>query len=680
MAKPAEDKYVFDAPQYHDFGEASTGSRANSACERSALKEVNSSAASLLGSGRKLRDSTSKAVGASLAAAAPKPAAAKNIVTSWGANTTGRKRPLPDSGAPQTGRKLPSSVPRVRQEQRAPETQQRVASTVGRTGAARGSAAAAPSTAKTPVAKTPAAGRAKMMKGGVKVKGHSVPVRLASSARQQHHGVPPRLLAMQAHSTKALTLPQDLTLRTAKRARGPETAQAGGDEAPPLLPANSPFKPMAQRIKEFQSKTPVRFRTRPGPAMPVRKMEMTDAKEPQLMTTARARPSTLKSRQEQDEETMAAMPAFHALPANAAILQAPSTLGLPPAERRATTTVQPFNFVTDGREVRRGVSRRSMSAHAGRVGGSGVEDGMAPDPAHQQFKANPVRKSILAGTGWLPERVPHVPVVGKSPNLRTRLRSHEAKPEPVIPHPEFHARPMPEHHAPSRDQQQHPHPEGLPLTQPQPFTLVTEARGRQHHATFMARLDEEEECAREAHNMHATALPISTDQPMVPPRPEARGLTLPQPFNLLSEARHTEYLAEHGRELTQEEAEARAEAEFKARPMWRGVPFSVHDSDAPLTVPEEPHMATDGRAVAREIFDAAQKEQVRAMEAERRVLDAEKGRADAVEMRRMRSMSTFEARPMPDFSKPPPPALASTVPLTVPRAPMFTTQAKRQRH
>lgn len=54
--------------------------------------------------------------------------------------------------------------------------------------------------------------------------------------------------------------------------------QAGGDEAPPLLPANSPFKPMAQRIKEFQSKTPVRFRTRPGPAMPVRKMEMTDAK------------------------------------------------------------------------------------------------------------------------------------------------------------------------------------------------------------------------------------------------------------------------------------------------------------------------------------------------------------------------------------------------------------------
>lgn len=37
--------------------------------------------------------------------------------------------------------------------------------------------------------------------------------------------------------------------------------------------------------------------------------------------------------------------------------------------------------------------------------------------------------------------------------------------------------------------------------------------------------------------MHATALPISTDQPMVPPRPEARGLTLPQPFNLLSEVR-----------------------------------------------------------------------------------------------------------------------------------------------
>lgn len=54
--------------------------------------------------------------------------------------------------------------------------------------------------------------------------------------------------------------------------------QAAGSDVPPLLPANSPFKPMAQRIKEFQNKTPVRFRTRPGPAMPVRKMEMTDAK------------------------------------------------------------------------------------------------------------------------------------------------------------------------------------------------------------------------------------------------------------------------------------------------------------------------------------------------------------------------------------------------------------------
>lgn len=40
--------------------------------------------------------------------------------------------------------------------------------------------------------------------------------------------------------------------------------------------------------------------------------------EPHLMTSARARPSTLKSKQEQDEETMAGMPAFHALPAKCA--------------------------------------------------------------------------------------------------------------------------------------------------------------------------------------------------------------------------------------------------------------------------------------------------------------------------------------------------------------------------
>lgn len=43
---------------------------------------------------------------------------------------------------------------------------------------------------------------------------------------------------------------------------------------------------------------------------------------------------------------------------------------------------------------------------------------------------------------------------------------------------------------------------------------------------------------------------------------------------------------------------------LQARPVAQAGPFVVHDSDAPLTVPEDPDLATDSRAVERAEFDA----------------------------------------------------------------------------
>jgi hypothetical protein len=53
----------------------------------------------------------------------------------------------------------------------------------------------------------------------------------------------------------------------------------------------------------------------------------------------------------------------------------------------------------------------------------------------------------------------------------------------------------------------------------------------------------------------------------------------------------------------------------QARPMWRGVPYALAPADQlPLTVPEEPELATAARAPARAEFDAAVADKMRAAE------------------------------------------------------------------
>ena len=48
-------------------------------------------------------------------------------------------------------------------------------------------------------------------------------------------------------------------------------------------------------------------------------------------------------------------------------------------------------------------------------------------------------------------------------------------------------------------------------------------------------MDTLEAKAKEARIPRAQLLPLSLDVPVVPPRPEPKGLTMPRPFNLRSE-------------------------------------------------------------------------------------------------------------------------------------------------
>lgn len=48
--------------------------------------------------------------------------------------------------------------------------------------------------------------------------------------------------------------------------------------------------------------------------------------------------------------------------------------------------------------------------------------------------------------------------------------------------------------------------------------------------------------------------------------------------------------------------------------MWRGIPYRIHESNLPLTVPEGVQLATSSRAVEREQFDKAVEDKLREAE------------------------------------------------------------------
>lgn len=72
------------------------------------------------------------------------------------------------------------------------------------------------------------------------------------------------------------------------------------------------------------------------------------------------------------------------------------------------------------------------------------------------------------------------------------------------------------------------------LTHPQPFRLQTEARGAHYQDELAARLAAEEARAKRLRRVTARPLPVTIDLPAVPPKPETKPLTLPDPFELKS--------------------------------------------------------------------------------------------------------------------------------------------------
>ena len=454
-----------------------------------------------------------------------------------------------------------------------------------------------------------------------------------------------------------LTVPVSPLLATAQRGTVTRSrtagAAAGGEGG-----GGSPFVPLAERLFKLEHRTPPRFKAPPVPLFPgtvagaaPTPKGLTRAASPVLATSARVRGAKAKSAKELEEEWMAALTPFKALPLPSATI-AGAVPAMAPHHTHHVTQAQPFELATEKRGARKS-----------RVAAAEEED----------------RKAGLAGAGvslqaaWTPKRT--VPV---APALATERRSRRRTTDGGdLPHgggaasgapgsgvTPFKARPVPS----SLAIPWLPDPSTVkPLTASQPFDLATDARGQAYMRQLEARLADQEAAAAAARKLSARPVPPGMVVPQAPP-----GALLP------GDGLHTAAVASLQRRREETERLLKQQREgFKARPVPKAAPFVPELSGGELTKPADPGLASDARAARRAAFDAANEARIAAEQAAAAAAVARRAAAEAAALARARATDMVpKAKPMPDFSAAFKPE-TSKRPLTEPHSPLLGNKRRR---
>nr|GEX30817.1 protein TPX2 [Tanacetum cinerariifolium] len=466
-----------------------------------------------------------------------------------------------------------------------------------------------------------------------------------------------------------------------------------------------PFVSMAEMMKKFQSGTRnMNLPPRPSSAshggesseaiQRKPKLTLTRPTEPAFQTSQRVRSVKLKSSAELEEEMMAKIPKFKARPVNKKILEAPTL----PAMKRSTPQVpefQEFHLET--------MERANQNAET-----STVASTEALPPIHQ----------------WKPRLT-----TPKTPPLQTLLRARpptmksteELEKEELEKAPKFKARPLnkkifeskgelglfcnkkrqvtiPQEFHFAIDERIPPptasvtdlfdklslcsdshNPKPIPRnTAPNPFHLHTEERGAEKEKRFVMEIIHKQIEDEQARIPKATPYPYTTDYPVVPPKPEPKQCTKPQPFQLESLTRHEEVQREmeERRRLEQEEAKKRM---FKAQPILKEdlipVPEKVR---RPLTEVQEFDLHVQSRAVDRAEFDKKIKEKEMMYKRYRDEAESAKMMEEEKALKQLRRTLVPHARPVPNFNKPFLPRKSSKG-VTKPRSPRLKIIERTER-
>lgn len=470
--------------------------------------------------------------------------------------------------------------------------------------------------------------------------------------------------------------------------------------------APNPFVSMAEMMRKFQSGTrDLNLPPRPSslshadPSQVMQrkpKLTLTRPKEPAFETSQRVRSVKLKSSAELEEELMAKIPKFKARPVNRKILEAPTL----PAMKRSTPQIpefQEFHLET--------MERANQNAETSTVAST---ESYAP-PVHQwkprltkpktpplqtllrarppkiksteelekeelekapKFKARPLNKKIFESKGELGL------FCNKKREVTVPQEFHFAIDERIPPPTTNVADLFDKLSLCSDSNNQKPIPRN---TAPNPFHLHTEERGAEKEKRFVMEVIQKQIEDERARIPKATPYPYTTDYPVVPPKPEPKQCTKPEPFQLESLARHEEEVQremEERRRLEEEEAKMRM---FKAQPILKEDPIPVPEKvRRPLTEVQEFDLHVEHRAVDRAEFDKKVKEKEMMYKRYRDEAESAKMMEEEKALKQLRRTLVPQARPVPNFNKPFLPRKSSRG-VTKPKSPRLKINERTER-
>ncbi|XP_004305425.1 PREDICTED: protein TPX2-like [Fragaria vesca subsp. vesca] len=430
----------------------------------------------------------------------------------------------------------------------------------------------------------------------------------------------------------------------------------------------APFVSMAEMMNKFQSSTRDLFiQMKP-------KLTLTRPKEPEFETSQRVRSVRVKSTAELEEEMMAKIPKFKARPVNKKILEAPSL----PAMSRSTPqppAFQEFHLETMARANHNAETASVASMDVSRRQNKQTKPYHLTEPKtpllHTSLRARPPR--VKTSSEIEQEEIEKIPKFKARPLNKKIFESKgdlgmfcNAKKHVTVPQ-EFHFAtneriPPPPPPPPSAihdlfdklslnsEPQQNPIPRN---TMPNPFHLHTEERGAEKEKKFITEVMQKQMEEERARVPKANPYPYTTDYPVIPPKPEPKECTKPEPFLLESLVRHEEEIQremEERRRMEMEEAQSRV---FKAQPILKEDPIPVPEKvRKPLTQVQEFNLNVDNRAVQRAEFDYKVKEKEMIYKRYREESEAARMLEEEKSLKHMRRTMVPHARPVPNFEHP----------------------------
>ena len=357
-----------------------------------------------------------------------------------------------------------------------------------------------------------------------------------------------------SRSTVALTMPEEFELSTSRSA-----------PTSPRSPSQS--RSVAEQVNNF-TKTPARFRSRaigaPRTPLEMTTPKLTESQSMAFLTELRSTRPSVKSAEQIEEELMASIPKFKALPLNRKVLESVGDMGVPRVQRPAPTETHEFNL---------------SSTNIVRVEDDDDNLSTASEPT-PSFKARRFNKTMVSGPTGLAQITPRKMTRPRSPNFATSARAaaRATLPEPEEEFPDFKARAIPAAIYSPRGVKP---AEDRPITSPRPFNLVGEAR---RTVAGEARSKQAQEQARrevEARQFKARPMPVSDAWK---PSCEAN-VTEAAPFNLSTETRRLADQERREQARADADAAAQRDREFHARPakVVSAAPFVPRKSTKPLT-------------------------------------------------------------------------------------------------